>query len=198
MNTIMVVVDQGCTKGMVLIPCTTHITSEETAELYMQHIWKRFGLPQKVISDRGTQFASKFTRELCKKLGIQQNLSMAYHPETDGETERVNQELEQYLQCFCDYMQDNWMELLPTAKFSHNIRWHLTIRQSPFQALMGYEPRILDITNPTSSNPAIEEQLKLLLQIRNKIHASSQTASEIVKTNRNKTNFTPYSVGDKV
>jgi hypothetical protein len=63
---------------------------------------------------------------------------------------------------------------------------------------MGYEPRVLDIVNPTSSNFSIEEQLKLLLQIRNEIHASSQTIAEIVKTNRNKANFTPHSVGDKV
>ena len=102
-DAIFVVVDKGISKGAVFIPCTSDITAEETSKLYIEHVWKRFGLPQRQISDRGSQFAAAFTRELLKELGVQQRMSTAYHPQTDGETERVNQELEQYIRAFCNF-----------------------------------------------------------------------------------------------
>lgn len=139
-NAIFVVVDQGCTKTTVFVSCTTKTLAEDTADLYLCHVWKRFGLPKRSISDRGPQFAVKVTQELCRKLGIQQNLSTAYHPQIDSETERVNQELEQYIRSFCNCRQNNWSDLLSTAKFAHNIRHHSAINQSPFNALMGFKP----------------------------------------------------------
>lgn len=102
-NAVLVIVDQGCTKTSVLIPCTTRIDTEDTAWRYAAEVWKRFGLPQKIISDRGLQFNSKFISELCKSLEIEQNLSTAYHPQTDRQTECVNQKLEQYLCAFCNF-----------------------------------------------------------------------------------------------
>ena len=96
-DAILVIVDQGCTKMTVIIPCTIQTGAEETARLYATEVFRRFSLPGKVISDRGPQFHSKFMRELCNSLGIKQNLSTAYHLRTDGQTERLNQELEQYL-----------------------------------------------------------------------------------------------------
>ena len=120
----MVIVDQGSIKTGVFVPCTTSTGGEEAGALYAVEVFRRFGLPRKIISDRGLQFVSKFTRELCRLLGIEQNISTAYHPQTDGQTERVNQELEQYLRAFCNFQQDNWSSLLPYAEFAHNIRQH--------------------------------------------------------------------------
>jgi len=68
------------------------------------------GIPQKVISDQGPQFVSRFIKELCLQLGIKRNSSTAYHSQTDGQTEQINQELEQYLQLYCNYRQNDWME----------------------------------------------------------------------------------------
>ena len=96
-DSINVVVDQGLSKGIVITPCKKTITAEETTKLFQDNVFKRFGLPVKVVSDRGPQFAATFTRELWKGLGIVPALSTAYHPQTDGETERVNQEIEQFL-----------------------------------------------------------------------------------------------------
>ena len=193
----MVVVDQGCTKGTVFIPCTTNTGAEEAAALYAIHVWKRFGLPRKIISDRGPQFASKFTRELCRTLGIEQNLSTAYHPQTDGQTERVNQELEQYLRAFCNFQQDNWATLLPYAEFAHNIRYHSSIKESPFKALMGYQPRMLDIQPRGTDIPSVHERMQLISRLRNEVNASSRIAAELVER-RNKDRIMPFKEGDKV
>ena len=77
--------------GVILIPCSKTLTSEETAQLILENLYKQFGLPDKIISYRGPQFASKAFIELLKLLGIKSALSTAYHPQTDGTTEQVNQ-----------------------------------------------------------------------------------------------------------
>ena len=79
-DSILTVTDHNCSKATIFIPCVEEISGEETATLYAKHVFARFGLPSKIISDRDPRFASKFTRELCKVLGIQQNISTAYHP----------------------------------------------------------------------------------------------------------------------
>lgn len=79
-DTILTITDHDCSKAAIFIPCREEITAEETAGLFVQHVFPRFGLPTKIISDRDPRFASKFTREACKLLGIEQNISMAYHP----------------------------------------------------------------------------------------------------------------------
>ena len=181
-NALLVVVDQGCTKATVLIPCNTTVTAAETAKLYGEHVWKRFGLPRKIISDRGPQFHATFTRELCKQLGIEQNLSTAYHPQTDGQTERVNQEVEQYLRAFCNHRQNDWADLVMYAEFAHNVRYHSSIKCSPFQALHGYEPRKFDIEltkAEITNNPSVDERLVLMAKVRTEINACSRTAAEL-------------------
>ena len=85
------------TKMAHFIPTNTTVTAEQTAQLFYRHIWKHHGLPADIVSDRGTQFVAKFTRHLLERLDIQGNRSTAYHPQSDGQTERVNQTLEQYL-----------------------------------------------------------------------------------------------------
>ena len=79
-NSILMVTDHDCTKMEIFIPCQEEINTEETAALYAKHVFVRYGLPTKLISDRDPCFMSKFTRELCKILGVQQNISTAYHP----------------------------------------------------------------------------------------------------------------------
>ena len=95
-DAILVVCDRF-TKQVHIIPTTKETSSLGLARLYHDHIWKLHRLPNTVISDRGSQFAATFMKELNKILGIETKLSTAYHPQTDGQTERMNQELEQYL-----------------------------------------------------------------------------------------------------
>src|ERR1700724_278478 len=100
-DSLMVVVDHGSTKGVISIPCNKTIDTEQTALNYIEHVYKQFGLPTSFLSDRGPQFSSKVFKEMARQLGIKTLQSTAYHPQTDGETERVNQELEIYFRIFC-------------------------------------------------------------------------------------------------
>ena len=93
-DSLLVVVDHGLTKGAILCPTKKSITAEGIASLFFHKVFLCFGLFDKVISDRGPQFASSFARELGKLLHYDLSLSTAYHPQSDGETERVNQEVE--------------------------------------------------------------------------------------------------------
>ena len=119
-DSILVMVDQGLTKGVILIPCDKMITNKGTAKLLLNNLHKRFGLPDKIISDRGPQFASKVFVELLKLLGIKSVLSTAYHPQTNGTTERVNQEIEAYLGIYCASHPEEWVTALSTLEFTHN------------------------------------------------------------------------------
>ena len=100
-----------------LMATMTSISSSEVARIYQDNIWKIHGIPKKIISDKGPQFASTFMRELCKALGIKRAMLTVYHPQIDGQTERINQEIEVFLRHYINYRQDNWTKWLATAEF---------------------------------------------------------------------------------
>ena len=110
-------------------------------------------------------FTSKFWKVLSTTMGIKQKLSMTFHPQTDGQTERMNQTMEQYLRMYCNYQQDDWVELLSLAEFSYNNAFQQTIKCSPFYANYGYNPRFTvdpRKTDPTISAPAADAMAKKL------------------------------------
>jgi len=124
-DSIMVVVDHGLTKGIILILCTEKgLTTYETARLFIENVYKQFGLPDKVITDRGGQFDSSFFQELCKALEIKSALTTAFHPQSDGLTEQFNKEIELYLSIYCISNPQDWSNALPTLEFMHNNRRH--------------------------------------------------------------------------
>jgi hypothetical protein len=136
-DSILTVTDQGCTKAAIFIPCNEDITAEETAALYIKHVFTHFGLPTKVISDRDPRFMSKFMQEACKVTGVKHAPSTAYHPRTNGQSERSNQWLETAIRFITDQKQKNWAPYLPIAQFAHNNWPSDTTRKSPFFLLMG-------------------------------------------------------------
>ncbi|KAE8216955.1 hypothetical protein CF319_g8841, partial [Tilletia indica] len=138
-DAILVIVER-LTKMALFIPTYTTLTSPDLAKLYLQHVFSKHGLPDTIVSDRGSEFTSSFWRSLCKLLGIKQALSTAYHPQTDGQTERVNQSLEQYLRTFTNYQQSDWSDFLPLAEFAYNNSEHSTTQTTPFFANKGYHP----------------------------------------------------------
>jgi hypothetical protein len=113
-DSFFVVVDR-LTKMAYFMPYNKTVTGEETMRLFMDNIYKYHGLPNDIISDHGSQFTSKFWKSLFKMFIVKIKLFSAYHPQTDGKIERVNQILEQYLRCSINYHQENWIELLPLA-----------------------------------------------------------------------------------
>ncbi|TPX40972.1 hypothetical protein SeLEV6574_g06313 [Synchytrium endobioticum] len=124
-------------KSILLVPTTESISADETAKLVFHRVICKHGVPASITSDRGPQFRSRFWKSLFDMLGTNVTLSSAYPPETDGQSERVNQEIDAYLRCFTSYNQDHWTTLLPQADFAHNNSHHSSMGMSPFFAATG-------------------------------------------------------------
>ncbi len=133
-NVIVVIVDRF-SKMIKLIATTDHISSEGIARVYRDHVWKDHGIPERIISDRGSVFVSRFMDALHKLIGLKAATSTAYHPQTDGQTERVNQEVEHYLRTYTNNEQDDWSEWLSRAEYAHNNRIHSATGYSPFSLI---------------------------------------------------------------
>jgi len=116
---------------------------EDLADQFLQQIIRPHGLPSGIVSDRGSLFTSDCWIRISKALRISCNLSTAFHPQTDGQTERANTTLEQYLRAYCNYQQDDWEKLLPIAEFCYNNTQTGTTRITPFLANYGYHLRFL-------------------------------------------------------
>ena len=111
-NTILTITDTF-SKASIFIPCNETINAEKTTLLYATYVLPYYGLPSRIISDRDPRFTSTFTKELCRMLHIDQNISTAYHPQTNGQSKRTNQWLKQYLCIFINFHQNNWNFWLP-------------------------------------------------------------------------------------
>lgn len=144
---ILVVVDK-LTRYAHFIPMSHPFTARTAATQYMDHVFKLHGQPLALISDRGQVFTSLFWRQLFKLSGTQLKMSTAYHPQTDGQTERVNQCLETYLRCFAHACPKKWSKWLSLAEFWYNTSPHSALGngKSPFSVLYGREPRQLGLT----------------------------------------------------
>ncbi|SLM35926.1 gag-pol polyprotein [Lasallia pustulata] len=159
--------------------------SEALAYSLMRNVFSRFGTPQEIISDRGSLFTSQFWQSLSDQLGIKHKLSTAYHPQTDGQTERTNQTLEQYLRCYVNYEQNNWVSMLPTAQFAFNNAPGPT-GISPFYANYGKHPEIS--RDPRSLKPVAEKAQVSVEHIKTMHALLADDLKEIRKTSINSAN----------
>ena len=163
-DAILVVVDR-LTKMSLFIPTTTKATSQELARLYVKHVFSKHGVPSDIVSDRGSTFTSQFTSALALLLNIKLNYSTAYHPETDGQTERTNQQIEGYLRMYTNYQQDDWADLLPIAEFAYNNGSHSATQVSPFFANYGYNPRATLMMDIAVADPTAHDFAKPLAEL---------------------------------
>src|SRR5258707_5437476 len=131
-NAVLMVVDH-LSKQIHAIPTVTSLDSTGVTQLFLEHIWHHHGLLEEVISDCGSAFVSNFSHELAALLGVKLTPSTSYHPQTDGQTECMNQEIEVYLQDFVSHRQDNWANWLPLAEFAYNNKVHTATRWTPFE-----------------------------------------------------------------
>ena len=149
-----------------------------------------------MLSDRGPQFDSEFWKELCEALGIKTKLTTAFHPQTNGGTERVNREIQLYLSVFCINNPSNWSQALKKAEFVHNNRPHADRNQSPFELMHGAAPKA--IIEPYYRGEITDHQrLSQLEQWRGDALLAHEYARQKMK-NKIKSTFIPFKKGDKV
>jgi hypothetical protein len=175
-DAILTIVNHGCSRVAIFLPCSTTITGASITQLYLEHLYRWFGLPQKIISNRDPHFTSHFARELTKGLGINQNLSTAFHPQTDGLSEWTNQWVEQYLRLITAN-QNEWSKWLPMATAIHNNSRNSTTGFTPNELLIGWEPPLAAEQHSESRNQTAEEFLSRMQRNRlMAIHALNKVA----------------------
>ena len=153
-DTVLTVIDHGCSKAAKFIPCNTTITGQDVVVLYLEHLVLWFGIPRKIISDCDPRFVLNFTKELCRLLHIQQNVSTAFHPRTDGTSKQANQWLEQYLRIWTADDQTTWAQFLSLAEFVHNSWPHDQTSLTPHKLLFETKPPF-PLSNEEAQTPDV-------------------------------------------
>ena len=193
-DAILVVVDK-LTKMVHIIPTVTTCTAVTVAELYRDHVFKLHGIPVKVVSVRDLRFTTAFIKELCAPVGARQAMSTPYHPQTDGQTERVNRVLEDMLRHFVSPVQDDWDQHLSCAEFAINNADHDSTGSSPFLLNHGYSPRIPFSMSRTSRSPAaiafVERMQRRISEARVLHKAASARQKAYADPSRKSIHFQP-------
>src|SRR6266478_1829385 len=161
-NAILTIVDHRCSRAAIFLLCSDTITGPGIAQLYLDYIYRWFGLPTKMISNRDPRFTSHFGKALTEKLGIQRNLSTAFHPQTDGLSERKNQWIEQYLRLVTSNDPKGWTHWLALATMVHNNRINTTTGLSPNQILFGYNPTLNSDKVLQTHNALVESRIQTM------------------------------------
>ena len=199
-SVIWVVVDRF-SKMAHFVPLPGLPSAPMLAKQFFQHIFRLHGLPKHIVSDRGVQFVSKFWRALCAQLGIKLDFSSSYHPQSNGQVERVNQILGDYLRHFVSSRHDDWADLLPWAEFSYNYKQSSASNKSPFFVVFGRHPLPPLPQSPTpSSVPAVDSLVQDFSSIWRETHAALLKASARMKVQADKRRRSPpeFRPGDKV
>ena len=198
-NLILVVCDRF-SKISYFVATTEKTIAEGLAKLFKDHVWKLHRLPESMISDRELQFAAELTKELNKMLEIETKLSTAYHPQTNEQIERTNQELEQYLRIYINYRQNNWSEWLATAEFAFNNKVHTATKMSPFQANYERELRMSFNIRKKEKNMKAEEFARKMKDKHEKARVVLVKSQKEMKkqTDRSRKEVEEYKVDNKI
>ncbi len=198
-DSILVVVDRF-TKMARYVPVNATIDARELAEVFINTIFKDYGTPRGITSDRGPQFTSQFWGHFMFCLNIRRRLSTAFRPQTDGQTERQNQTLEHYLRCYCNYAQDDWGPKLALAEFSYNNSVHDSTGKAPFYLLYGYVPEIdVEDTVPVEGDMAAQRRVEKLQDERKELTDTLRRAIESHKKHYDRKHAPMrFRIGDRV
>ncbi|CAN1845235.1 Transposon Tf2-9 polyprotein [Linum perenne] len=198
-NVILVVVDRF-TKYGHFIPLNHPYTAVTVAQSFMDGVFKLHGMPTTIVTDRDAVFTSVFWKELFKLQGTQLHYSTTYHPQTDGQTERLNRCLEDYLRCMVQGQPKQWYQHLTMAEWWYNTNYHSSLKITPFQALYGHPPTVFSIPNPIATAiGAVEDRLhahqQLIHQLQNNLQNAQSRQKVYVDKHRIEREF---AVGDGV
>lgn len=198
-NSILVIVDKF-TKFAHFLPLSHPFTAVSVAQLFMDRIHSIHGLPQAIISDRDRVFTSIFWKELFRRSGTQLQMSSSYHPQTDGQTERVNQCLEMFLRCFVHACPSRWSKWLSLAQFWYNTSFHSTLMLTPFEAMFGHKPRHFGLSVDSVGVPsALDSWMQDRHNMQSLIHHHLVRAQQRMKSQADsKRTDRVFAVGDWV
>jgi len=199
-DALWVIIDR-LTKMGHFVACQGTMNPEDLADHFLRQVIRPHGLPSSIVSDRGSLFTSDFWRQVTEAHGISRNLSTAFHPQTDGQTERANATLEQYLQAYCNYQQDDWERLLPIAEFCYNNTQTGTRRITPFFANYGYHPCFLpDLGTRNEETPEVSEYVASLRRLQEELRAEIKEVqmSQAEQANKARHPDPVLNPGDKV
>jgi len=182
------------------IATTKRTSAKGLTRLFQDHVWKLYRLPESVISDRGVQFVAGMMKKLNNLLGIQTKLLMAYHPQMDGQTERMNQELEQYLRIFINHRQEQWPDWLGTVEFVYNNKVHTATKTSLFKINYGQDPRMEFEGRRKGKYKAVGKFIEKMKKIQEKAKAALGKVQEEMKkfVDRRRKEKEEYRIGDLV
>jgi len=195
-NSILVVCDR-MTKMAYFVLTTEKTSAKGVARLFRDNIWKLHGLPKSIITDRGAQFVAEMMKELNR---IDTKLSTAYHPQTDGQTERMNQDLKQYLRIFIDHRQEQWPDWLAMAEFAYNNKVQTSTKVSPFRANNGRDPHMGFEIRKKKKFEKAEEFARRMKEVHKKAEVVLKKSQEKMRkyTDRKRSKVEEYRVGDWV
>ena len=199
-DSILVIVDR-LTKMVYYEPVKVTIDALGLAEVILDVVVRHHGLPDSIVSDRGSLFTSKFWSSLCYFLGIKRRLSTAFHPQTDGQTERQNSTMEAYLRAFVNFEQNDWARLLPMAEFAYNNAKNASTGHTLFELNCGYYPRMSyeEEVDPRSKSKSADELSAELRELMIVCRENLHHAQELQKRAHDKgVKPRSYAPGDKV
>ena len=179
---------------------TERILVEGLARLFRDNVWKLHGLPKSIILDREPQFTAGLIKELNRILGIESKMSIVFYPQTDGQTERITQELEQYLRMFIDHRQKQWSDQLGTAEFVYNNKVHSSIKTLPFKTNYRQDPRIKFKVRKKKKYEEAKKFVMKMKEIQEEAKAALEKAQKEIKKyiNRKREKVNKYKVEDLV
>ena len=186
-DSILVIVD-WLTKMVYYKPVKVTIDAPGLAEVIIDVVVRHHGLPDSIVTDRGSLFTSKFWSSLCYFLGIKRRLSTTFHPQTDGQTERQNNMMEAYLRAFVNFEQNDWARLLPMAKFAYNNAKNASTGFTSFKLNCGYHPLVSykkDL-DPSSKSKIAKELFSELRELRTICQQNLHHTQELQKWGHNK------------
>ncbi|KAK3546079.1 hypothetical protein QTP70_020616, partial [Hemibagrus guttatus] len=172
---IFVIVDRF-SKACRLLPLKGPPTAMEAAELLFNQVFRYFGIPEDIVSDRGPQFVSRIWRAFFTRLGVAVNLSSGYHPQTNGQAERKIQEVSRYLRTFCHGHQDSWSQYLGWAEYAQNSLRQPSTGLTPFQCVLGYQPPLFPWSGEPSDVPAVDHWFRESERVWGSAHHQLQRA----------------------
>ena len=199
-NTVIFTIVDRFSKTVHFVPLPKLPSASETADLMVQHVYRLHGIPQDIVSDRGPQFTSQVWKAFCKALGTSSSLSSGYHPQTNGQTELTNQDLETALRCVTARHPSSWVSQLPWVEYAHNSLTSAATGMSPFMASLGYQPPLFPIQEEEVAVPSVQANLRRCRRVWRAVRSALLRSAARNKrlADRHRTPAPTYQPGQKV